>query len=199
MMDGTDYDKIRTNMAARTKPTPAGEAQRAALREAIAFKKYEFGAHGVEMNQRYRSTAVMTDGQMEPACELDAELHYQPTTWPGARLPHVWLFDASGKKHSTLDLCGHGRFALFTSIGGEAWVEAANAISAEPGLTLDARLIGPRSDWLDHTGDWARAREVSDAGCVLVQPDHHVAWRSEALTDDPAADLRRVRKSILGR
>jgi 2,4-dichlorophenol 6-monooxygenase len=136
---------------------------------------------------------------MEPAFELDAELHYQPTTWPGARLPHVWLFDAAGKKHSTLDLCGHGRFALFTGIGGEAWIAAAKAVSAELGLPIDLRLIGPRRDWLDHTGDWARAREVSDAGCVLVRPDHHVAWRADALTENPGADLRRVLKSILGR
>ncbi|MGV8987028.1 MAG: FAD-dependent oxidoreductase [Cypionkella sp.] len=198
MTGGTDYDKIRTNMDARTKPSVAGGAQHAALREAISFKKYEFDAHGVEMNQRYCFKAVVTDGQMEPAFELDAQLHYQPTTWPGARLPHVWLFDAAGKKHSTLDLCGHGRFALFTGIGGEAWVEAAKVVSAELGLAVDARLIGPRRDWLDHTGDWARAREVSDAGCVLVRPDHHVAWRAEGMADNPAADLRRVLKSILG-
>ena len=136
---------------------------------------------------------------MEPAFELDAELHYQPTTWPGARLPHVWLFDLAGKKHSTLDLCGHGRFAIFTGIGGEAWAEAAKVVAGELGITLDVRLIGPRRVWLDHTGDWARAREVSDSGAVLVRPDHHVAWRSDAVTENPAADLRRVLKSILGR
>ncbi len=199
MTGGMDYDKIRANMDARADATAAAEAQRAAVRDAIAFKKYEFDAHGVEMNQRYRSGAVVTDGQMEPAFELDAELHYQPTTWPGARLPHVWLFDAAGKKHSSLDLCGHGRFAIFTGIGGEAWGEAARTVGAELGITVDVRLIGPRRAWLDHTGDWARAREVSDAGVVLVRPDHHVAWRADGLTENPAADLRRVLNSILGR
>ena len=199
MTGGMDYDKIRANMDARADATSAAEAQRAAIRDAIAFKKYEFDAHGVEMNQRYRSAAVVTDGQMEPAFELDAELHYQPTTWPGARLPHVWLFDAAGQKHSTLDLCGHGRFAIFTGIGGEAWVEAAKVVGAELGITVDVRLIGPRRAWLDHTGDWARAREVSDSGAVLVRPDHHVAWRADAVSESPAADLRRVLKSILGR
>ena len=67
----------------------------------------------------------MTDGQPEPAFEKDRELHYQPTTWPGARLPHVWVFGRDGKKVSTLDLCGHGEFTLLTGIGGEAWVAAA--------------------------------------------------------------------------
>jgi 2,4-dichlorophenol 6-monooxygenase len=91
------------------------------IREAIAFKKYEFDAHGVEMNQRYKSPAVMTDGQMEPAFELDAELHYQPTTWPGARIPHVWVFDHdTGEKVSTLDLSGRAVHDP-DGIGGEAW------------------------------------------------------------------------------
>ncbi len=74
--------------------------------------------------------AASTAGQMEPALELDAELHYRPTTFPGAVLPHVWLFDAAGKRHSTPDLCGHGHFALFTGIGGEGWVDAAKFWSA---------------------------------------------------------------------
>jgi 2,4-dichlorophenol 6-monooxygenase len=199
MTGGTDYEKIKASMDARCDASPAAEKQREALREAIAFKKYEFDAHGVEMNQRYRSDAVVTDGQIEPAFELDAELHYQPTTWPGARIPHVWLFDASGAKHSTLDLSGHGRFTLFTGIGGEGWARAAEAVAAELGVAIQAHVIGPRRALLDHTGDWARAREVSDSGCVLVRPDHHVAWRAEAATDNPAADLRRVMKRILAR
>ncbi|WP_254695122.1 FAD-dependent monooxygenase [Leisingera sp. NJS201] len=109
MTGGTGLEEIRSSVAARCETTPEAEKQRAAIRDAIAFKKYEFDAHGVEMNQRYKSDAVVTDGQMEPAFELDAELHYQPTTWPGARLPHVWVFDPeTGEKHSTLDLCGKG-------------------------------------------------------------------------------------------
>ena len=78
-MDGSlDHDKIQHNMDARVDPTPEGEARRAALREAIAYKKYEFDCHGVEMNQRYRSAAVVPDGSPEPEWAKDAELHYQP-------------------------------------------------------------------------------------------------------------------------
>ena len=199
MTGGTDYAKIKASMEARCDATAAGPAQRAALRQAIAFKKYEFDAHGVEMNQRYRSDAVVTDGQTEPAFDLDAELHYQPTTWPGARLPHVWLFDEAGAKHSSLDLCGQGKFTIFTGIGGEGWLKAAGEVGAELGLDLVVRTIGPRRKFLDHTGDWARAREVSDAGCVLVRPDQHVAWRSEGIADKPAAALRRVLQKLLAR
>lgn len=200
MAEGVRPEIMQRNLEARCDATPEAERQRAAIREAIAFKKYEFDAHGVEMNQRYRSDAVETDGQIEPAFELDAELHYQPTTWPGARIPHVWVFDhGTGAKHSTLDLCGKGRFTIFTGIGGEAWETAARSVGAEFGLDIAVRLIGPRRAIEDLTGDWARAREIGDSGCILVRPDQHVAWRAEAMTADPAADLRRVLAKILAR
>ncbi len=46
----------------------------------------------------------------EPPFAKDAELHYQQTSWPGARLPHAWVFSDTGAKISTLDLTGHGEF-----------------------------------------------------------------------------------------
>lgn len=188
---------MQRNMDARTQGGPEAEAQRNALRDAIAFKKYEFDCHGVEMNQRYTSDAVLTDGQLEPPFAMDEELHYHPTTWPGARLPHVWVFKEDGTKISTLDLAGHGAFCLLTGIGGEAWAEAAEAVGAEFALALNLHLIGPRRAVQDHTGDWARAREIRDSGCILVRPDHHVAWRCDEIPADPAAELRRVLSAIL--
>lgn len=199
MDGGVDHEKIQRSMAARCDATEAGERQREALRQAIAFKKYEFDCQGVEMNQRYRSTAAVTDGQPEPAFEKDAELHYTPTTWPGARIPHVWVFDKAGRQHSTLDITGKGRFTILTGIGGDGWVAAAAAVGAEMGIALKAIVIGPRQDYEDHTGDWARAREIRDAGCLLVRPDQHAAWRSFGAAADPAAELRRVLKTILDR
>jgi 2,4-dichlorophenol 6-monooxygenase len=199
LLDSIDPVKMQENMDRRCEDTPAAENQRAALREAIAAKVYEFDAHGVEMNHRYRSSAVAADGQPEPAYDLDPELHFQQTTWPGARLPHAWLFNDNNQKRSTLDLCGHGKFTILTGIGGKGWVDAAKTLSAELGLPIETHVIGPRQKWQDHYGDWARAREVGDAGVILVRPDHHVAWRSEALAADPEAALRRVLKTILDR
>lgn len=199
LLDSVDQVKMQENMDARCSDTPEAEEQRRKIREAIAFKIYEFDAHGVEMNQRYRSDAIVTDGQLEPAFEKDPELHYQPTTWPGARLPHAWLFDERGAKVSTLDLTGHGRFALLTGIGGQGWIDCASMIGREFGIEIAAHSVGPRQRYQDLTGDWARARGVRDSGIVLVRPDHHVCWRRETITNDPAADLRRVFKSILDR
>ena len=67
MDGGIDRDKIQRNMAARCDATPGVEAQREALRKASEFKKYEFDANGLEMNQRYNLDAVLTDGETPPA------------------------------------------------------------------------------------------------------------------------------------
>jgi len=191
---------MQANLEARCDGTPAAEAQREAIRKAIAFKKYEFDAHGVEMNQRYRSSAVVTDGQMEPALELDADLYYQPTTWPGARLPHAWLYRRdNGAETSTLDLCGKGRFTILTGLGGEAWTEAAAKVAEALGIELVSHVIGPRQPYVDHGGDWARICEIRDSGCLLVRPDQHVAWRATAMTEDPEGDLFRVLRQVLAR
>jgi len=192
-----DPETMQANMDARCDTTPEAEAQRAALNEAIAFKKYEFDAHGIEMNQRYASSAIVTDGQIEPDFTLDAVLHYQPTTWPGARIPHAWLFDRSGAKHSTLDLAGNGTFTLFTGPGGKSWADAAVTVGARMGVDIRSHVIGPRQDYVDHTGGWARAREVGDAGCVLTRPDQHVCWRHDTISNDPEAELTRVLSAVL--
>ena len=199
MTGGSDIETIKANMDARCGSDAEAEAQREALRQAIAFKKYEFDAHGVEMNQRYKSDAVVTDDQMEPEFALDADLHYQPTTWPGARLPHAWLFDADGNRYSTLDLAGHGVFTLFTGLGGEAWVDAARTVAEEFGITIEAHVIGPRQTYIDHTGDWARARECADAGCIVTRPDQHVCWRNDGVAADAEGELRRVFTRILAK
>ena len=60
-------------------------------------------------------------------------------------------------------------------------------------------MIDPRQEYVDHVGDWARASEVSDTGCILVRPDHHVAWRADELSENPIADLTRVMTAILAR
>ncbi len=199
LLDSIDPVKMQQNMDARVENTPAAEAQREAIREAIAYKVYEFDAHGVEMNQRYKSNAVLADDAVEPAFTKDPELHYQWTTYPGARLPHAWVFDDRGEKASTLDLTGKGRFTVLTGIGGQGWIDAAKNVGKEFGLDISAHAIGPRQHWQDYTGDWARAREVRDSGIVLVRPDQHVAWRRETIAADPETELRRVLKAILDR
>jgi len=198
LLSTTDPEQMKRNMEARKAATPQAAEQREKLRKAIAFKSYEFNCHGVEMNQRYRSDAVVADGSPEPAWQRDSELYYQATTWPGARLPHLWL-EQNGKRVSSLDVVGHGRFTLLTGIGGEAWVEAARAIAAEHDLDLDAHVIGPGCNLVDIFGDWALMREIEETGCVLVRPDQHVGFRAQRVSANARAELEAALLAILGR
>jgi 2,4-dichlorophenol 6-monooxygenase len=196
LIDTSDPELMQRNIAARSENTPEAARQRDSLRLALELKDYEFNAHGVELGHRYSSGAIISDGTVEPAYSRDPELYYHPTTWPGARLPHVWL-GRDGRRVSTHDLAGHGRFTLFTGISGQAWADAATTVAAELGLELTGYVIGPGRPYLDLYNDWARIREVAEDGCVLVRPDAHVAWRSAGRLADPAAELSRVLRTIL--
>jgi 2,4-dichlorophenol 6-monooxygenase len=198
MDGGVDHAKIQNNMDGRCDTGEKAEAQREALRKAIAYKKYEFDCHGVEMNQHYASNAVIADGIKAPGDGIDMELHYVPTTSPGARIPHVWVFDKHGNQHSTLDITGQGVFTLITGIGGEAWADAAAHIAKAHGITINTRVIGPRRDFEDHAGDWANISEISDSGCLLVRPDQHVAFRAIKVTKSAEKDLTTALMKILG-
>jgi len=162
LTDTQDPVKMKKNMDERKQNSPKAEKQRQALREAIAFKKYEFDAHGVEMNHRYKSNSVLTEGDKEPEFKKDKELFYQPTTYPGARIPHAWVYDKTGVKHSLLDLCGKGNFSIFTGIGGEQWLKAAKNIETQLGIKIQCNIIGPDQDFEDHAGEWSSIREISD-------------------------------------
>ena len=186
-------EQLWANIAARKDATEAAEKQRARLREAIAFKVYEFNAHGVDLNQRYVSDAVVPDGTEDPGFERDPELHHQPSSRPGAKLPHAWI-TAGNRTLSTLDAAGQGRFTLFTGIGGDCWVRAAEAV----GLDIATAVIGPGQQYEDPYGDWARLSEVSDSGVLLVRPDGYVAFRYATAVRNAEELLEDAVRRILG-
>ncbi|CAM3912891.1 FAD-dependent monooxygenase [Nocardiopsis rhodophaea] len=190
-------EQLHRNIAARKSDTPEAADQRARLREAIARKVYEFNAHGVDLNHRYTSSAVIPDGTAEPGYDRDPELHYQPTTRPGAKLPHAWL-TAGTRNLSTLDLGGQGRFTLITGIGGQCWADAARLAGKEFGLDIATAVIGPGQEYEDPYGDWARLREIAESGALLVRPDNHVAFRSFDNAEDAAGILARALGRLLG-
>ena len=197
LTDTLDPVKMKKNMDERKQNSPKAEKQRQALREAIAFKKYEFDAHGVEMNHRYKSNSVLTEGDKEPAFKKDKELFYQPTTYPGARIPHAWVYDKKGVKHSILDLCGKGNFSIITGIGGDEWLKAAKNIETQLGVKIQCNIIGPDQDFEDHAGEWSSIREISDSGLILVRPDQHICWRSKDMMSNSSEKLMDVMKKIL--
>jgi 2,4-dichlorophenol 6-monooxygenase len=198
LLDAEDEAEMAARIEERKANTPAGAAKRAALVQAMELKNYEFNAHGVELGQFYASDAVVGDGSRRPEPTRDPELYFQPSTVPGARLPHAWVGDGTYKV-STLDLAPMTRFTLITGIAGEPWVAAAERVGEKLGIPLGAVVIGPGRDVTDLYDDWARLREVEEEGALLVRPDKHIAWRSMRLPPDPEAALLSALTAILGR
>lgn len=180
-------------------PSPDGVAARQSLSEALQLKDYELNCHGVELNQRYASTAVIPDaGAGQEHWARDPELYAQATTRPGAKLPHAWLVDERGYRISTLDVIGRGRFSLLTGLAGAAWVSAAKRLN----LPFLRTVVTGHKGSEDPYFAWARLREVHEGGALLVRPDGYIAWRqSEAVWDEDAAfeQLRDALTLILGK
>lgn len=191
-------EQMHAQIEERKDVSPAGAAKRAAVREAMELKNYEFNAHGVEMGQTYQSSAVVPDGSTRPEPARDPELYYEPSTWPGARLPHAWVGDSTHKR-STHDLVPYGEFTLLTGITGEAWADAAQKAADRLGVPVRTVVIGPGRDVTDLYFDWSRLSGVDEDGAVLVRPDKHVAWRGHCLPADPEAELMSVLTAVLGR
>ena len=177
---------------------PGAAERRAALTAVRALQHFRSNAHGVAIGQRYTSRAVVDDGTPFPEPARDPELYYNPTTHPGAHLPHVWV-ERDRERVSTLDPCGHGRFSLIVGIGGEPWVEAAESVSAEFGIELPVFAIGYRCEYDDVLGDWEKLREIDDRGALLVRPDLHIAWRALTRPDSPREALTRAVRRALAR
>jgi 2,4-dichlorophenol 6-monooxygenase len=176
-------DPLAAGLKELADPGPAGVARRAALAAALRLKNDEFNAHGVELNQRCVSTAVVADPDAtEEVWQRDPQLYAQPTTRPGAKLPHAWLVGRDGRRVSTLDVVGKGRMTLVTGLAGQHWVTAAAALALP---FLDTVVIGG-PDVHDAYCSWHAVREIEEAGALLVRPDGVVAWRQHGGPAAPA-------------
>lgn len=122
----------------------------------------EFECPGFQLGYVYRTSPVIAYDTLTPEPELMIT-GYVATSWPGSRLPHVWLGDGS----SVYDRLGDG-FTL-VRVGPDA--PAATALvtaMADAGVPLDPLHV-----------DAACVGDAWDgATLVLVRPDQHVAWRA---------------------
>jgi 2,4-dichlorophenol 6-monooxygenase len=172
---------------------PEGVKARLAAQEALALKDREFNAQGVELNQRYASAAVVPDLSAGPEeWSVDQELHLQPTTRPGAKLPHAWLIDRKGNRISTLDTVGKGKFTLITGQAGMAWAEAAAGLKLDFMRVVVTGLPGHQDPYCA----WQKVREIPEAGALLVRPDGYVAWRETADVFDKATATERLQSAL---
>jgi 2,4-dichlorophenol 6-monooxygenase len=171
--DADPITNIITNLNA---PTERGIELRQKLEDALQLKETEFNAEGVEKNHRYVSSAVLPDPTLgEEVWHNDPQTHHQPTTRPGAKIPHAWLVGPDGLRRSTLDVVGSGRFTVVSGHAGIAWRAAVERLNLP---WLDCLLIGADPQARDPYHDWRRQREIHEAGALLVRPDGVVAWRA---------------------
>src|SRR6202034_2602862 len=168
---GCTYGRMRWRAAYRPgigEDTPEGKAALANLLE-IAREEApkSFRVVGAELGYRYAGSPVICDepGGPEPNIE-----EYEPTSWPGARLPHVWLKPGKVSVH---DRIGDG-FTLLRLAPNKA--DASGLQKAFSALRAPLSVLDMDSE---------AVRRVYGFDYLLVRPDLHVAWRGNVLPNDP--------------
>ncbi|HEY7999326.1 MAG TPA: FAD-dependent monooxygenase [Pseudolabrys sp.] len=147
--------------------TPEGAETRANLtRIADVEQRKSNEMIGAELGYRYGGSPVIwPETGEEPAPDF---MKYLPTTWPGARLPHVWLRDGT---------------ALHDRIGdGFTLLRLGTQVDAAPLAQAFASYAAPFTILDVHE---ARPRDIYGYDLLLLRPDLHVVWRGNRL-DDPA-------------
>ena len=178
---------------------PEDAQLRADVMRKLRAQSMEFSELNVEYGYSYESAAVVADGSPAPVNVDDIRV-YEPSTRPGAPLPHAWVDDEEGVRRPIKDLVAPGRFLLIAGEDGEAWCEAARELAEQAGVPLDAVRIGHLAgDFFDPRCGWLRHREISSDGAVLVRPDRFVGWRQATAAEDPHAALAAVLAQILAR
>jgi 2,4-dichlorophenol 6-monooxygenase len=178
---------------------PEDTELRASVLRRMRAQSMEFSELNVEYGYSYDSAAVVPDGT-EPTAPVDDIRIYEPSTRPGAPLPHAWVDDEDGRRRPLKDLVAPGRFLLIAGEDGGAWCEAARELAEETGLPLDAVRIGHvDGDLFDPQCVWVRHREIQSDGAILVRPDRFVAWRTQTSSDDPRGELGAAFGRILAR
>lgn len=156
----------------------AGRQLRDKARAAIMrtrAKEFQHDSAGIELGYRYENSPIcVSDGTPAPA--LDHGL-YVPSTWPGARAPHVRLDDG----RSTLDLFGKS-FVLLNLSGTAMNTSTITDAPRAVGLPLVTIALDER-----------KVRDIYERHFVLVRPDGHVAWRGDQLPEDCAEIINQVR------
>jgi 2,4-dichlorophenol 6-monooxygenase len=178
---------------------PGAAQKRHLINTAIAAQTMEFRHHRVDFGYNYAEGAIVDDDQTPQAEPLESIRLYQPSTRPGHPLPHAFV-EYAGRRTSTAELVGAGRFLLIAGEDGHAWCEAAAKLAEDNAIALEAVRIGVLSgDYIDIRCAWLKQREIGAQGALLVRPDRYIAWRSLGRVDNPYMELRNVFSQILHR
>jgi 2-polyprenyl-6-methoxyphenol hydroxylase-like FAD-dependent oxidoreductase len=127
---------------------------------------------GAELGYRYVGSPLICDRPGGPEHQLRS---YEPTTWPGARLPHVWLDDGSAMQDRIPPDC----FTLLQLGGSGVDSSKLAAAIAAYGAPVHALVITDQA-----------ARDIYGYDLLLLRPDLHIAWRGNEVAD--AAEIAAV-------
>lgn len=150
----------------------ADTARKEAGDKILALGNAENEALGVEIGYRYDPSPIVW-GEQGEAPENDL-ITYQPTTWPGSRLPSVYLADGQ----AVFDLLGQG-FTLITF--GNSDTSKWEAAAQSAGIPLAVLKLSEPA-----------VREIYECDHLLIRPDQHVAWRGDSLDLDARKVFARV-------
>ena len=148
--------------------TPAGAASRYNLSAVADIEQRKSNEMiGAELGYRYVDSPIICNIPGGPE-HLFRE--YQPTTWPGARLPHVWLDDGTPMQDRIPD--GYTILKLGRTKADLSGLERAIRARGAPVTVLDV------PDRI--------ARDIYGHDLILLRPDLHVVWRGNAAPEDAA-------------
>jgi 2-polyprenyl-6-methoxyphenol hydroxylase-like FAD-dependent oxidoreductase len=170
-----------------------GEILRQRFRELVPGQKPHYQFLGLDLGFAYSSGAIISEPGPQPRAG-DPVADYLPTTWPGARLPHLWLRNNRGQ-HALHDLLDGTELVLLIHPGGKsAWQKAVQIIGENFGTPLRLLSIGceGEADLWDDERKWEGLSQVTATGAVLARPDGHVAWRCRQAPADAVQVLRNI-------
>ena len=155
--------------------SPEGEeARRNLVRVAAVEAPKSSNVVGAELGYRYVDLPIIAQEPGEGPPHRVEE--YVPTTWPGARLPHVWIRPGEPVHDRLPD--GYTLLRL-----GKAQADAAPLARAFAALGAPFGVLDIRE---------GTARAVYGFDYLLVRPDLHVVWRGNSPPDDPERLARMV-------
>ena len=148
--------------------TPAGAETRKNLSAVADVEQRKSNEMiGAELGYRYVDSPVICN---VPGGPEHLFRDYRPTTWPGARLPHVWLDDGTPIQDRIPD--GYAILKLGSTKADASGLERAIRARGAPVTVLD---IPDRI-----------ARDIYGSDLILLRPDLHVVWRGNAAPEDAA-------------
>jgi 2-polyprenyl-6-methoxyphenol hydroxylase-like FAD-dependent oxidoreductase len=153
-----------------------------ALRERTGRTLYDlnvqqYACAGLNFGYYYDASPIVAyDGEGAPAYGMR---DFTPSTVPGCRTPHLWLADG----RSLYDAMGEG----YTLLRRDPAVDVQPLLDAAAARGVPMTLV-------ELSGD--EVAGLYKPALVLSRPDQHVAWRGDALPEDPLQLVDQLRGAL---